>query len=199
MLSASVRHRFARRLLPTRPAGHGLTLTELLTVVVVLGVVAAISTSGLLFVLRRERINAAALEVAGWLEEVRNLSARRVDANANAGGCAITLSLSAGMAANAVLATAENACGARDPQLRLPRDLQGTVTGSSTNGNSIIFTPRGLWIANPAVQGPLEIKLLLDGGGPLRCVRLSETLGSIDIGRANTNNVGANCTDYVAL
>ena len=177
----------------------GFSLSELLITVVVLGVLAAVAVPGFLFVLRRERINAVALELAGWLEEVRNLSARRVDNDPSVGGCAISLSLTSGMGANAVLATAEQACGARLPQLRIPSDFQGTLTAESSNGNSIIFTPRGLWIAEPSVSGPLEIRLLLDGGGPLRCVRLSETLGSVDIGRSGSNDLDAECDDFVAI
>jgi prepilin-type N-terminal cleavage/methylation domain-containing protein len=183
----------------TNASTNGVALVELLVVVVILGVVSAISLPGLNFVLRRERVNAVALSLAGWLEEVRNLAARRVDDSAAEGGCAIQLSPAASMASGAVLATVEAACGARDNSFVLPQNLSGTLSASSTNGNSIIFTPRGLWISSPSVSGELQIKLLLDGGGPLRCVRISETLGSIDIGRANSSSINSECTDYTAL
>ena len=186
-------------LLSRRPAESAFSLVEVMVVVVILGVVSSIAVAGFNFVLRRERINAVALETAGWFEEVRNQAARRVDEDLNAGGCSITLSPSSSMASGAVLATAESACGARDATLRIPADLGGTVSAQSTNGTSIIFTPRGLWIASPAVTGPLEIKMVLDGGGPMRCVRISEILGSIDIGSSNTANLGAACTDYTAI
>jgi prepilin-type N-terminal cleavage/methylation domain-containing protein len=190
-----------RQLVPSSHLGgeRGFSLVEVMVVVVILGVVSSIAVAGFNSVLRRERINAVALETAGWFEEVRNQAARRVDEDLNAGGCAITLSPSSSMASGAVLATAESACGARDATLRIPADLGGTISASSTNGNSIIFTPRGLWIASPAVTGPLEIRMVLDGGGPMRCVRISETLGSIDIGSANTSNLGASCTSYNAI
>ncbi|SBO43212.1 Prepilin-type N-terminal cleavage/methylation domain protein [Cyanobium sp. NIES-981] len=185
----------------TPQEAEGITTIELLIVVVILGIAASVSIVGMNSVLRRERINSVALEVAGWLEEVRNLAARRVDSSTGTGGCAITLSPGSSMTSGAVLASVETACSPRDAQqLRVPGNLSGsTVSMASTNGNSIIFTPRGLWIASPAVSGALEIKLLLDGGGPLRCVRLSETLGSVDIGRANATTVSASCSDYVAL
>lgn len=190
-------HRQRSRL--SRPGYSAFSLVEVMVVVVILGVVTSIAMAGFNFVLRRERINAVALETAGWLEEVRNQAARRVDDDLSAGGCVITLSPSSSMTSGASLATAESACGSRDSTLRIPADLGGTVSASSTNGNSIIFTPRGLWIADPPVSGALEIRMVLDGGGPLRCVRISATLGSIDIGSANASSLGASCTDYTAI
>jgi prepilin-type N-terminal cleavage/methylation domain-containing protein len=77
----------------------GFSLTELLVVVSILGIAAAISIPSFLFVLRRERVNAIALEAAGWLEEARSQSAREVNLDllalneddSNKGGCAIVL------------------------------------------------------------------------------------------------------------
>lgn len=113
------------------------TLPELLVAVAVLGIVATIAIPSFAFVLRRERVNAIALETAGWLEEARAQSSREVnrdvleagDDDSQEGGCVIILG---GENANAttgdVIATVESSapgrCEVRQASLVVP-DTQG--------------------------------------------------------------------------
>jgi type II secretory pathway pseudopilin PulG len=77
---------------------QGFSLTEMLVIVGILGIVAAVAVPGFTSILRRERVNAVALEAAGWLEEARSQAAREVNQAVNPsdlekeqGGCAIIL------------------------------------------------------------------------------------------------------------
>lgn len=174
---------------------------ELLVVVVIMGVTAAVGIGGFFFLLRRERANSVALEVAGWIEYVRNAAADEVSAQADAGGCVITFSTGNGQAAGDQLASVDDACTLPETILRIPTGVQqGTVSTSISEGSSpVIFTPRGLWTNNQGQTGQdFQLDIELDGGGPLRCVRLSPTLGLVEIGRPNTF-AGEICQNWQTL
>ena len=68
----------------------GFSLPELLVIVVIIGVIGAVGIGGFNFLVRRARVQSVALEVAGWLEQVRNAAADEVIANTAAGGCVVT-------------------------------------------------------------------------------------------------------------
>lgn len=115
----------------------GMTLPELLVSVFVLSIVASIAIPSFTFVLRRERVNAIALEAAGWLEEARSQSAREVnrelleagDDDSDEGGCVIILGGANNNASTGdVIATVESVsaerCDVRQKSLILP-DTKG--------------------------------------------------------------------------
>lgn len=124
----------------------GFSLTELLVVVSILGIAAAIFMPSFVFILRRERVNAIALEAAGWLEEARSQSAREVNLDllalneddSNKGGCAIVLGGPNGNAkAGDILATVEGVssilCNVRQKNLVVP-DTQAAVFKTAVYG-----------------------------------------------------------------
>ncbi|MDI9407015.1 MAG: prepilin-type N-terminal cleavage/methylation domain-containing protein [Chitinophagaceae bacterium] len=207
---------------------HGYTLVELLVSVAVISIVGGIAVPTFQSVLRRERVGSVAYETAGWLEEARALSAREVNPDAQAGGCAIVLSGSLSAAEQGAVLAGLTGCAARSSQLRIGDTWGGSfriahsiATGAISNAPSaadctaagipagqcagslaLFFTPRGMWSSDSVqnLQTDLEIRIApADGGGPKRCVRLSSILGSIDIGEGADGNVTTGCERYGQL
>ena len=190
------------------PSNTGFSVTELLAVVAVVGILSAVGvhTSGNEW--RRERVNAVATELAGWLETVRRTSLK-------GNACQVTIS-GGNLATGATLATASELLagnGISIPITANPSIANNCLTGqplqiSGTLGNSTYavapsgstsfkFTPRGTVnaaAANTQLAIPVVIEISLAGsGGPLRCVRISEGLGLISVGSSNSS--GGTCPD----
>ncbi len=215
------------RPLPRR-RNRGYTLVELMVIVAVLGILAAIAVPSFLFVLRRERVNALAFEIAGWLEASRSIAAREVNREDNAGGCAIVIAAPQADAQAGAVIAGISGCAARELQLRVPDTWGGrfqishsisagaisnapTAADCSASGIPaelcsgsvrLFFTPRGMWSSDSVdnLTDDLEIRIApADGSWPRRCVRLSSILGSIDIGSANAGGVQAACDSYARI
>lgn len=178
-------------------AADGFSLAEVLITVVIIGILASIATQGLLFLVRQARLQSVALATAGWIELVRNAAANRVSSISSDGGCEVIFLTPANAGVGDQLASA-NGCPVPEPILLIPSELQNqTVTVTTSLGNPLIFTPRGLWTdaaGNPGAS--FQLDLLLSGGGPRRCVRLTPTLGSVELGRSNSD---AACDQWQAL
>lgn len=219
-----------RKLLPhegsrIRCLGHerGFTLIELLVVVVILGVFGSIGIMSFAYLVRRARAQSVSLEIAGWIENVRNAAADEVAADVNAGGCQLTFTPNAGnpMAAGDQLASVDGACTLPEDVLRIPQNVQQdtvtvgvcyyasnqanppATTNCASNDTAVIFTPRGLWTESNGNLGRyLYMTISLQpgfGAGPLlRCVRLTPTLGSVEVGRP-ASSAGNVCTQWQLL
>lgn len=186
-----------------------LTLPELLIVVIIIGIIASLAVGQGLSIVRRERINAVALDLAGWIEQTRNLAMKEVSETLTSGGCVITFQAPAdSLAGGAVLASISSACAPpnngtthSNGSFLVPRNISATIstayeqTGlTSSSAPTVTISPRGMWSPASGASGALTIKLLLDGGGPMRCVRISETLGFVDIGSLSTASKVTSCS-----
>jgi Tfp pilus assembly protein FimT len=170
----------------------GFSTMELMVTVAVLGVVAALVVPANQSQWRRERVNAAAVELTSWLEVI----ARTPDQTGTT--CTVTVSTGTNLAAGATLATVAPATCAPESTLRLP----GAVLGASTynvgaSATSITFTPRGAISTDgvgTAVANSIQVRISIDGQAPLRCVQLTGLLGLIRLGNNNaTGNVTTAC------
>lgn len=179
---------------PWNQRGQGFSLPELLVIVVILGVISAVGIQAFFFLVRRARVQSVALEIAGWIENVRNAAADNVDRDDDGsddeGGCVVDFTLTASQVGEQLAeATCETAATLPENILRIPPGLQApnTVSVSLDPGTEpIVFTPRGMWTQGESEPGQdFRLLITLDGGGPSRCVRLSPVLGSVDIGRPN--------------
>lgn len=174
---------------------NGFSLAEVLVTVVIIGILASIATQGLSFLLRRARLQSVALATAGWIELVRNTAANRVSSDSSQGGCEVSFSTVASGVGDQL---ASSDCEIPEKVLRIPAELQNdTVTITTTLDNPLIFTPRGLWTDKSGASGAsFQLDIVLNGGGPKRCVRLTPTLGSVELGRSNSN---AACDQWQTL
>lgn len=168
------------------------TVLELLVTITVIGVL----TGAFLFAVntgnwRRQRVNAVAQELAGWMEEVMAFSTRE---NSQ---CVIQINAGT-FAPGAVVAQVTNAgvCPVREPTFRLPALVnpagQTFQIGLFPANANITYTPRGT-VTN---QANTQVVVALQPEGPVRCVRVSATLGLISIGRNDVaTTAAAACPD----
>jgi prepilin-type N-terminal cleavage/methylation domain-containing protein len=195
---------------PARDRQSGVTLIELLIVVVLIGIAASLSVVGYFSLIRRERLNALALNVAGWIEEVRNQSANRVSRNETEGGCTIIFenAITGGAGQKiAVVQGGDSACpGLTTPTLEVPASqgssylMQSSVAASGQQ--LITFTPRGMILAQPLLPSGSSYEYrftLADGKGPKRCIRISDITGTVDIGYSIGSSLSTPCDKYGGL
>jgi Tfp pilus assembly protein FimT len=174
------------------------TLPELLVLVMIIGVIGAVGAGGFFFLLRRARVQSVALEVAGWLEQVRNVAADRVSSDANAGGCVVTFQAGDRLAGGQI-ATVDSDCTFPEAILKVPQSVQQDSVNISATGSPVTFTPRGMWIDSAGAPGQtFLLTIRLNNTLPVRCVRLSPVLGNVEIGRP-ANSLADTCTNWQTL
>lgn len=175
---------------PRRP--QAFTVVELLVTVAVIGAMGAVTFASSQIFLRRDKANAAAAELVGWLEAISGRAGAF-------GPCTVQFTTGHGLAAGATLASLQNAgtnprC-TPEATLALPSssgsDTYNVAVTFTPNGTTALtFTPRG-----GAVASGVEavIKIAVHNQIPLRCVRIS--FGTLSIGVNNTtNDVTQTCT-----
>ncbi|MCS5700665.1 hypothetical protein NZK32_16610 [Cyanobium sp. FGCU-52] len=135
---------------------------------------------------RRERVNAAAIDFAGWLEQVRTASLRQINTSPNAGGCVVTVNAVSSVAPGAALASVTPTSCSPTPSFVIPGVVgSGTLYDSSlSNASTITFTQRGsVLLASNSTDA--VVRLFLRGSNLVRCVRVGAGLGVIRIGSNN--------------
>ena len=194
----------------SRGAPGGFTLLELLIVVILISIFSAIIIPSFLSLVNREKVNSVALGLAGWIESVRNYAARQISADPSAAGCAIKFLPTSSATAGTIIAQIDSSAGGgcqmplNEQSYRVPSDIGASFSFAAVNqlgtpNNSLIFTPRGIWISNPASSGPLILKIVQNGVGPMRCLKTSEFLGDLEIGSINAKVITSVCDSYAAF
>jgi Tfp pilus assembly protein FimT len=168
-------------------------MLELMLTLALIGVVTGITVTLAGSEWRRERVNTVAIELASWLETIRQSSLRQPGHVP----CVVSFNTTSPVSNGAVLASvAPTTCS---PQSSF------TVSGLADNGDrfavalspasptSLSFSPRG----SVSATADTDLRLLLLGTGQMRCVRLTATLGLIRIGsNSAAASTGAGCTTY---
>ncbi len=144
-----------------------------------LAVFATISFTGVLFILRRDRAQAVASEMAGWLTAVRRAGER-------GSGCAVTITTGVSLAPNATMATTTPAaCGFPALVPQAGPNTRFIITATPSTSSTFSFTPRGTVFVASQAGTPILISISsLQGGAPIppaRCVRIAPPLGLIEV------------------
>jgi Tfp pilus assembly protein FimT len=157
----------------------GISLAELLMVVVILGVLTAVGVDTGFKEWRREQVNALTIELAGWLENVRRAALR---------GTSCTATITTGsISAGDLVATANGpTCLPNTPLRANPNNSAARYAISSTS-QTITFTPRGTLSSSTL---PITLMVNLAPDGPARCVSISGLLGLIRIGPGDAGHCG---------
>jgi Tfp pilus assembly protein PilE len=164
---------------PFRSRAHqpqaGFTLTELMLIVVLIAILSGISIAIVPSSWRRERLNAAVTEFAGWLEEISRNTER------NGTSCVVTLTtpLPLTLAPGGVMATVSPSSCSSNPSFRVPSTFGATSFSVNASNTTWTYTPRGAITSSADIQ----VRLAFSGSNPVRCVNVSGTLGLIRLGR----------------
>lgn len=197
-----------RALLPQAPVAglaRGFTMVELMVTVTIIGVVSSVLFTVSQDSWRRERANAATVELAAWLDLISRSPEQ------NGASCQVTVNTGT-LAPGAVLASVTPTNCATEANVRLPginTNLNYQVAASvattvtSTGTLQWWFTPRGaISTTAPGVNAgsaatDISVRISVAGQAPVRCVRLSGTLGLQRMGRNNaTGNPNTDCTAW---
>ena len=153
----------------------GFSLTELLVIIVIIGVLSGVGFNSALKEWRREKVNKVAIELSGWLENARRAALR---------GSACTVEINTGTLNNGgILATAS--CIARWP-LKIDIQDNNVRYSISSSSSSFIFTPRG---TKSPTNGNVDITIALSPDqGISRCVSVQGLLGVIGLGKVSSGS-----------
>jgi prepilin-type N-terminal cleavage/methylation domain-containing protein len=185
-------------------ATHAFTIVELMVTVAIIGIVSSVAFTTSQAAWRRERANAATLELAGWLEEISQSPEQ------NGVACEIVVNTGT-LNPGGNLATVTPANCSTSANLFLPGlnnnetyqvAVSGAVAGAGTT-QRWWSTPRGaISTTAPATNTgssatDISVRISVGGNPPVRCVRLSGTLGLIRLGRNNTTgNSNLDCDTW---
>jgi prepilin-type N-terminal cleavage/methylation domain-containing protein len=179
----------------TRTQGHqGFTMAELMTVMVLAGILSGIAIVTLSQRLAQERLLAAARETHSWLDAQRRIAMKEGQAceitintaNASLDPTDTTISLSDG-------SSLSNSCSSQ-AALSIRDTVQNgsgiTLTTSPNDANAIRFSFRGLSevTTNTGTTNELVLKLNQPGSNKQRCIKVLSPLGLIRNGWATANS-----------
>ena len=167
----------------------GYSLTELMVVIAILGVIGVTSIAGAQEQWRTEQASAVANELSGWITSVHRAALRGKR-------CAVTIAPPISpdpITGNAVAATArevddtdpiDNGCLAHSP-LVIHAVATSTAFTLTPRNTTFSFTPRGT-VADATIN-PLEFRIAITSGGAVHCVQLVGLLGLVKIGHVAGN------------
>lgn len=155
----------------------GVTIPELLVTSVLMVILATIVISNLLTSWRSAQAGELAVQLAGWLEEI----SRRPEVSGTS--CTVTFTTGT-LNSNAVLAQVSPTSCAVEPSFRVTARYGNRPLSVAATTNTVVFTPRQAITSSNDIQ----VRLAILDQAPVRCVRLSATLGLIRLGRNDASS-----------
>lgn len=169
---------------------NGYSLSEMMMTIAVILLTAGVSIPTFASYLERERTNAIANVLAGWLDAV-SLRPEQIGTT-----CEVTVN-SGTLAPGAVLATVTPATCSAEPMLRLPTMHQVDSVRVAATATRFFFTPRGSITTSSTASNAntsITIRMSLTDGDIMRCVRLTGALAYLTLGRnSSTGNTSTEC------
>jgi type II secretory pathway pseudopilin PulG len=150
----------------------GITIPELLVTAVLIVILGTIVISNVLTSWRSAQASELAVQLAGWLEEI----SRRPEVSGTS--CTVTFTTGT-LNSNAVLAQVSPTSCAVQPSFRVTALYGNRPLSVGASTNTVVFTPRQAITSSNDIQ----VRLAILNQAPVRCVRLSATLGLIRLGR----------------
>lgn len=178
---------------------HGFTLTELMVIVVIVGILSGMSLVNLSRRWADERLNSTAKTLQAWLAERRHIAMQE------SGTCGISINYNtASLASSGTTVTigdtyTPNVCnGKGEINLRTitPNGSGIQLTGTPASANAILFSFRGLsntgTLSELAATGSLELRISHPEIEVQRCVKVANPLGLVRLGKASSS--GSACS-----
>ena len=152
-----------------RKYDSGFTLLEMITTVIIVGVVAAIAAPNLLGLLNRNRVNEAVRQIEGALKEAQKQAIR------NGTSCSITIDTANNLITNP---SGGNGCllSTRSIDDSIQLDSSRTTIAFSGKGNITIDN------SNAALRTPVLVASMNSGTDQQGCVVMENSLGAIRTG-----------------
>jgi prepilin-type N-terminal cleavage/methylation domain-containing protein len=170
---------------------NAFTLTELMVVIGIIGILSGIVIVASGAEWRRQRVNSTAQELAGWLSQVRSASQRLTGS-----GCLVAFSTSGTYNPGDVIAQIKpnTTCIGQVPesQVKVPGIGGDGSYSITTSASELQFTPRGTTTNSTAVI----VGITLSSSAPQRCVRVSPLVAMIRLGRNDASNDSSGACTY---
>jgi type II secretory pathway pseudopilin PulG len=168
-------------------AKRGFALSELLIIVVILGILSSVVIVNTGRELNRERLNSVATGFAAWLQAIQAASGRQ----GQAGGCSVSVTPGASLIEGGTLASVTPAECSSESNFRIPQSFGAAarynVSGPGQN-SPVVFSPRGS--VNITAADHIWVVELV-GSDLRRCVQVTRGLGAVRVGVPSGNTCEA--------
>jgi prepilin-type N-terminal cleavage/methylation domain-containing protein len=176
--------------MPVGSVSRGFSLPEVMVAVAIIGIMLALASDPLLQFQRRERVNAVAMSMVGWLSMVSRAALRLNADSSDGAGCQVSFKSGTVTPGNALLEV--DAGTSSECRTLLGAQAVLKLDSVMTNGFSVQLLPSATTLtytrrAMTTGTAAQSVKLAVGGTRPIRCIDIDSLSGTLRIGRDNTS------------